>query len=308
MNAPLLATKEAVELSDGRRLSYSATGPRDGTPILYLHGAIGSAPQRDPQLEAAITRFRIRYLMVDRPGFGGSDPKPGRRVGDFAGDLEELADKLRLSRLAVIGVSAGAPYALATARAMADRVAAVASVSTIPPGFSAGGSWRTAPHYRLALMALAGAPRAISTIVDPSLAVLRRRPGALRRLFALGALGGDRDLLGSKEAREIATRRFLAATARGSWPMIEDFLVCRADWGFELAEVSRPIHLWHGTCDPLIPIGYADAMRRELPDVLPRFVESGHFLLRDRIGDILGSLARATLKAEPRKASERIAA
>ena len=90
--------------------------------------------------------------------------------------------------------------------------------------------------------------------------------------------------------------------------MIEDFLICRADWGFELREISSPVHLWHGVRDPLIPIRYADAMRRELPNVLPRFVSSGHFLLQDRIGDILGPLARATLKAEPPTASERIAA
>ncbi len=293
MTAPLLTAKEAIRLSDGRRLSYSAIGPSDGVPILYLHGAIGSAPQSDPALEDAITRCRIRYLMVDRPGFGGSDPHPGRRVRDFATDVCQLTDRLHLSRFSVVGVSAGAPYALACAAAMPDRVASLAAVSTIPPGFSPRGSHRTAPHYRLALMGLLSGPRAVRSVVDPALTLLRRRPDLLRKLFALGAYGGDREVLRTAEAREVAARRFLAATARGSWPMIEDFLVCRADWGFELSDIQPRVHLWHGSRDPVIPIRHADAIRRELGDVWPRFIKAGHFLLRDRIGDILRPLARS---------------
>jgi pimeloyl-ACP methyl ester carboxylesterase len=293
MTAPLLTAKDAIELSDGRRLSFSVTGPTDGVPILYLHGAIGSPPQSDPALEQAIARWRIRYLMVDRPGFGGSDPLPGRRVADFAGDVEQLADALGLSSFSVLGVSAGAPYALGCGAAMPDRVASIAAVSTIPPRFSPRSSTRTAPHYRLALMTLRGRPGAIRAAVDPTLTLARRRPAALRRLFALGAYGGDRELLKNDEAREIAARRFLAATARGSWPMIQDFLVCCSGWGFELGEVAPQVHLWHGLKDPVIPIRSADAVRRELGDVRPRFIEAGHFLLRARISEILKPLASA---------------
>src|SRR5262245_6318972 len=111
MEAPLLTAKDAVELRDGRRLSYSAIGPYDGVPVLYLHVAIGSPPLRARGLERAIAESRIRYLMVDRPGFGGSDPLPGRRVSDLARDIEDLANALRLERFSILGVSAGAPYA-----------------------------------------------------------------------------------------------------------------------------------------------------------------------------------------------------
>ena len=293
MDAPLLTAKEAIELSDGRMLSYSAIGPSDGVPVLYFHGAIGSPPQSDTMLEESIARWRIRYLMLDRPGFGGSDSHPGRRVADFARDTEELADALGLGRFSLLGVSAGAPYALACAAAMPDRVAATASVSTIPPGFSPLRSTRTAPHYRLALMALLRAPRAIRGIADPVLALARDRPELFRRLFAVAALGGDRELLRASEARELAARRFLAATSRGSWPMIEDFLVCRSKWGFDPEEIRCEVHLWHGLRDPVIPIAHADEVRRRLPRVWPRFIKAGHFLLRSRIGEILRPLAKA---------------
>jgi pimeloyl-ACP methyl ester carboxylesterase len=69
-------------------------------------------------LDAAVASLGIQYLVVDRPGFGGSDPHPGRTVTDFADDVEQLADAL--GRFAVVGVSVGAPYALACARATPD--------------------------------------------------------------------------------------------------------------------------------------------------------------------------------------------
>src|SRR5262249_21169079 len=156
----------------------------------------------------------------------------------------------------------------------------------IPPGFSPRRSGRTALVYRLPLMTLRAHPEPIEGIADAGLKLVRRRPAALRKLFSLCAASGDRDLLRGNQPREIAARRFLAATARGSRPMIEDYLVCCSDWGFTLAEVSPIVHLWHGQRDPIIPIGHADAIRRELPHVWARFIEAGHFFLRARIGQI----------------------
>jgi pimeloyl-ACP methyl ester carboxylesterase len=127
-------------------------------------------------------------------------------------------------------------------------------------------------------------------------------------LFVLGAYAGDRDLLRDAGARELAARRFLAATSRGCSPMIEDFLACRGNWGFELRDVSPEVHLWHGLKDPVIPIDYADAIRRELPAVWPRFIKAGHFLLRSRIDDILAPLARAAADPERRGLTRRLAA
>ena len=99
------------------------------------------------------------------------------------------------------------------------------------------------------------------------------------------------------------------STARGSWPMIEDFLVCGSDWGFDLAAIEPRVHLWHGLRDPVIHIDHANAIRRELRDVWPRFIKAGHFLLRERIGEILRPLA-AAVEGEPARPAltDRIAA
>lgn len=229
----MLSARGDVTLPDGRRLSYAAAGPRDGFPVLYFHGAIGSPIRRSAVLDAAIARFHIRYLMVDRPGFGASDPRPGRTVADFAVDIEDLADAIGFERFSVLGVSAGGPYALACAWALADRLRAAAAVSSVVPTSSPSRAGGVDVRDRLALIALARAPRLAGHLADEALGHLRRHPAVLARALAVSAPPTERALLAEREAREIATRSFLSATERGTSPMIEDYLACRRDWGFD---------------------------------------------------------------------------
>jgi pimeloyl-ACP methyl ester carboxylesterase len=291
---PLLTARGEVVLSDGRRLAYSAAGPRDGFPVLYFHGAIGTPAHRSDGLEAEIARSGIRYLMVDRPGFGGSDPRPGRRVADFAGDVEQLADALRFERFSVVGTSAGAPYALACAAAHPDRLIGAAAVSSIPPGLRLRQACGMDLRYRIALAALARWPRFIARVGDAAIDLVRRRPSLLGKVISAGASTADRTLLAEREARETAARSFLAATARGAAPMIEDYLVCRRDWGFGPSDVEGRVHLWHGIDDRLIPLRFVEPLAAALPNCLASFTpDDGHFFFRARIREIVAPLLPA---------------
>src|ERR1700694_3865256 len=116
-------------LADGRRLAYVETGPADGIPVIYCHGAIGTPLGRSLDLEAMMGELGIRHLAVSRPGVGGSDPVRRRSVAAFAADVRELADALAIERFSVVGVSAGGPYALAIAHEMPARVDGVSVCS-----------------------------------------------------------------------------------------------------------------------------------------------------------------------------------
>lgn len=72
----------------------------------------------------------MHLVAVDRPGIGHSDLQPGRRLEDWPLDVAELADALGLERFAVVGDSAGGPYALACAALMGDRVTRAGLVGT----------------------------------------------------------------------------------------------------------------------------------------------------------------------------------
>jgi pimeloyl-ACP methyl ester carboxylesterase len=124
-----------ITVRDGRRLTFESLGPTGGFPVLYMHGAIGSPRWRSPALDAAVAALGVHYVAVNRPGFGGSDPDPDRTVADYAADVEDMADAHGWERFSVIGVSAGAPFALACAWALPERVVAAAAASPFaPPG------------------------------------------------------------------------------------------------------------------------------------------------------------------------------
>jgi pimeloyl-ACP methyl ester carboxylesterase len=94
-----------ITLADGRALAYCEWGNPTGFPVLWMHGGPGSrllCPDED-----ATTAAGVRLLTVDRPGYGGSDPRPDPSLLGWADDVKVLADRLSLERFAVVGWSAG---------------------------------------------------------------------------------------------------------------------------------------------------------------------------------------------------------
>jgi pimeloyl-ACP methyl ester carboxylesterase len=234
-----VARERTMPLPDGRRLAWSSGGDDDGVPVLYLHGAIGTPVRRTAELDLLIAELGIRYLAVSRPGFGRSDPCPGRRIADFPADVEHLADRLGLGRFTVVGVSAGGPYAIACARALHDRVVATAAVSSLSPlGAPHAGRWMPA-HIRLGLRALARRPDLAARGGTRVVRLLERHPHALARVAAMGATPADRRLLADGEMGETAIESFLAAASGGVQGMIEDYVTCCTAWGLRPAGGTR---------------------------------------------------------------------
>lgn len=97
-------TDATITLADGRILAYCEWGEPTGSPVLLMHGGPGSrllCPDEDATVGAG-----VRLLTVDRPGYGGSDPRPDPTLLGWADDVQALAGQIGLERLAVVGFSA----------------------------------------------------------------------------------------------------------------------------------------------------------------------------------------------------------
>lgn len=274
-----------ARLADGRALAYAEWGPPDGRPLLHCHGipdgrfgwGAGSAcEERD-----------IRLIAVDRPGVGGSDPKPGRCVGDWAADVEELADRLGVDRFGVSGHSAGGPYALACAEKLGDRIEAVALISGVgrldQPGFV--GQMHTARAWWLA----AHLPGAMALLYSASGRLTRRSPALALRLVAANFPKIDRAVI---ERPEVAARlqfSYVEATrAGGAHGLSEDMRTVLSPWGFDPAEIGVPVHVFHGRRDAIAPPEHAEYWIEALADARPTwFEDAGHLLIEDHGEEIL---------------------
>lgn len=97
--------------------------------MAWQHGT----PQTGTPPEPLVALPGVRWLSVDRPGYGGSSPRPGRSVADAAADTAALADAVGVDRFAVLGASGGGPHALACAAALPDRITGVVSIAGVAP-------------------------------------------------------------------------------------------------------------------------------------------------------------------------------
>lgn len=277
-----------LRLPDGRRLTFLETGPPDGIPVMYCHGAIGTPLRDSIDLQALTDRLRVRHIAVNRPGFGGSDPSRRRTVLAFADDAAALAGALSLERFSVVGVSAGGPYALAVAHALGERVIRVAVCSSLSPLCPPHRTPGMTPRIRLALSALAAAPVTCRRVGDTLLPALRRHPELVHRVIAAHAAPTERVRLAEPGERLAAGSSFLDATAYGVGGMIEDYLIYSRGWGFEPADVRAEVHVWHGGRDPLVPVDHALQLAVSLPSCRV-FVDpdEGHHFFRRRLEEIL---------------------
>ena len=126
-----------------------------GLPVLALHGTPGSRLMFALADRAARMRG-IRLIAPERPGYGLSDYRPSETLAHIAEDLSAVADAYGLDRFAIIGVSGGAPFAVAAAASMPDRISLLALVC--PVGELADGQLRLSRFQRFLFRRLARRP------------------------------------------------------------------------------------------------------------------------------------------------------
>lgn len=289
---------ERLVLRDGRGLSYTQTGPRHGAPVIYCHGAIGTPLEATVDLRCIVERAGVRYIAPSRPGIGLSDPHPGRTILSFAADIAELADVLELDRFCVVGVSAGAAYALALAHELPDRVRAVAVCSALAPFDPIHRTPGLRRRIRLPLAALSQAPGLVRACGDALLPIVARHPELITRMIAAHAAPSERERLAQADERAAATQSFLDATRGGVGGLVDDFLTYAGDWGFDPRAVGCEVQLWHGSGDPLAPVEHALALAGGLRNCRV-FIDpdEGHHFFRSSLEQILAALTGATLVA-----------
>ena len=117
-----------IELPAG---PISHTDEGDGTPILALHGAPGSA--RDWRWLAPGLCQHVRLIRLEFPGFGGSPvaTMPDASVAARADLVVQVADSLGLERFVVMGHSQGGAVALRVAHRFPERVAGLALLASV---------------------------------------------------------------------------------------------------------------------------------------------------------------------------------
>lgn len=287
-------TREGSIQVGNRTITYCEVGDPAGPVVLHNHGGPSS------RLEAALfdssaTAHGLRFVGVDRPGIGGSDPQPGRSFESWAEDLVRLADALGVRRFAVTGWSEGGPWALAAAAYLDPaRLVHVACIGGASYG-TFGANW--AAQYlsradalggRLALHFHPGFKLMYELIGMSAVHFENSYATALKK--AVNA--ADRVVLDDEQVMTL----FLAASRecfrQGAGGLVADATLLYEAWPFDMTRVERPVHFWQGSADTLVPETINHTVAEKTPGAIWHPISGGgHFIALSHADEILALAA-----------------
>lgn len=140
--------EEVITLKCGRKLGYCEHGVSDGEPVVYFPGAgFGRRCVPTPFPNLLVDQHpAVRFIAVDRPGYGLSELHPGRCYRDWADDVQQLMEHLKLDEARFLAHSAGTPHLAAVCAFHPELVKTASLVCPISPIL--GNPPRDRPHEK----------------------------------------------------------------------------------------------------------------------------------------------------------------
>ena len=236
--------EQTIGVADGRDLRVALYGDPTGFPVLVHNGTPNSRLVFGPHVSTAAASG-IRLISYDRPGYGGSTPRPGRRVADAAEDVRALAEALGIDRLGLWSFSGGGPFTLACAALLVDLVAGAVVLAS------------PSPDYEEASPA----------------------PPDEQREQLLGMTADEwRSKLPARYAPfadyAVATLRIALGPGAEGWN--EDDEAFASPWGFDLESIGVPVRLRHGRADTSVPFENGEWLVSHIPGVDAEFTDDDH--------------------------------
>jgi len=265
-----------IKVSDNRVLEIFDNAVKSDKAIIFHHGTPSDASAWQSWLDTAAT-MGIRALSYSRAGYGASDRNLGRTVISNNLDICQILDSQNISDFVSIGWSGGGPHALATT--CEDRnhgaisIAGVGAYGAADLNFLEGMGQENHDEFGAAL---AGEKKITEWLEKFGSGM--RTVSADEIVQAFGGLIGkaDTDVLQAGYADEMAatTRSALAISFNG-W--IDDDLAFVKEWGFNLSDITKPVFLWQGDDDFMVPHAHSYWLEKHIPSAVLRFIPGqGH--------------------------------
>jgi pimeloyl-ACP methyl ester carboxylesterase len=272
-----LTADSTIRLRDGRTLAMATVGKADGPPIFHCHGN-GSSRLEVLTVHSVAEQLGVRLMSLDRPGIGGSDPKPGYRLLDWPYDVVEVADQLGIERFAIEGLSGGAPFALACAYTIPHRLTACGLISPATgPFIQQAGSFA----LRTEVWMLVHVPWLVRALFRLSLRLSGSDEANLeQKLVRAGARLGvaDHQVLSIPEIRKAFAQATAESFRQAADASTKDGVVYSRPWGFQVEAITfEKLFLWQGEQDRVMPTAAARRLSQALPHCTATFYpDEGH--------------------------------
>lgn len=258
--------RHVVAVADGRDIEYLTAGAEDGLPLV-IHEGTPVGLSLNARLASASAERNLRPVLLARPGYEASTPRPGRTVADVVPDTAAVLDALGAGEYLSIGFSGGGPHTLACAALAPGRCLGAASVAGVAPyaaaglDFLAGMGPENIEEFGLAVRG-----------VDALTPFLEKEAEALRAITgdqiaaALGGLisGADAAVLTGEFAADLA-QGLRGAVRNGIAGWRDDDLAFVAGWGFQVDAAAGRAAIWQGDQDNMVPFAHGQWLAAHIP-------------------------------------------
>ena len=284
-------TDTAIRLADKRQLAYAEYGESAGFPVFLFHGLPGSRLSwgllpDDPFPSG------LRLIAPDRPGYGKSDPKPGRTLLNWVDDITQLADALEIDKFAIVGVSGGGPGALACAWKIPERLTSVGVVAS-PAPTNATGVFEGMSKTNRFFMNMAWHLPWLSTMNIKFLAsIIRRDPARYINTMKFKVHDVDKTILARPEIQNMLIKDFSEALRGGAQGMASDMSANHGrPWGFPLNEIKVKVLFWFCELDHSVPPAMGKYLSKTVPNSEVNFIpNAGHLWLLVHLNEVLSAV------------------
>jgi pimeloyl-ACP methyl ester carboxylesterase len=267
---------------DGFKVFYREAGPVDAPKFLLLHGF----PSASHMFRDLIPLLADRFLMVapDLPGFGQSDMPPRENFSytfdNIAGVIDRFTEVIGFDRFAVYVFDYGAPTGFRLAVRHPERITAIISQNgnAYEEGLSQGWSPIRA-YWQDPSQANRNALRALLT---PETTCWQYTHGVSdQTMVSPDGQNLDNFYLARHGADEVHSRPLRRLQKqRGTLSVVPGILPHGQTAAFGGVGQERPV---------LLPPG-AEAFKRDNPNAVVRFLDTGHFALETHVREIAESI------------------
>jgi pimeloyl-ACP methyl ester carboxylesterase len=286
---------QTVATPDGRTLAYMEVGDPDGPLVIHSHGGPSSRLEAHLFAESA-AKNRLRFICVDRPGIGQSSRQRARTFSGWADDVVTVADALGYHEFGVTGWSGGGASTLAAAAYIDPRrLRHVSSIAGASYG-AFGENW--AADYLSKADAMGGSLALHHELLFRFMyAALELTVDHFRESYVEDVRKAvndyDRQILLRPAVETIFCDMGIECFAQGSDGLVVDAELAYRGWTFDVTKIERPVHLWQGTDDALVPAIINETVRERMPGAVWHSVEGGgHFIAVGAADEILAIAAK----------------
>jgi pimeloyl-ACP methyl ester carboxylesterase len=194
-----------------------------------------------------------------------------------------IAEKFNLTKFSILGVSGGAPYALACAYSIPENLNSVTIVSGMGPY-----SYKESLEGQAMMI-----PKQIRLV--QWLMAFGMRAGAMKKPEKLVANinktipESDLKFVAKSNKMDCLINLFKESFKKGLRGYLHEAMIYKKNWGFRISDIKTEIYLWHGTADNNVSVELAKRIASEIPNCKSIFLNyEGHFsVLGNHLTDIL---------------------